>query len=80
MRFALLASLSLAGLVACGGSSTPANTANNNAQISGDPDAVKQARQMHECGKDDQVHHYDLHDEDGDRALVPCSKSGQNDY
>lgn len=67
-------------VLACGGGSSnpPPNTGGN---ISGDPEAVKQAKQVHECGKADHTHQYDLHDEDGDRALVPCSKSGgQNDY
>ena len=79
MRFALLTSISFAAAVACGGSNPPPNTGGT---ITGDENAVKQAREMHECGKADQVHQYDLHDEDGDRALVPCSKNagGQNDF
>ncbi|HEX7604445.1 MAG TPA: hypothetical protein VF316_22655 [Polyangiaceae bacterium] len=79
MRLALVISaLSFTSLISCGGGSAgPAH-----GPIAGDPGAVAQARQMHECGKADHVHQYDLHDEDGDSALVPCSKSaaGQSDY
>jgi hypothetical protein len=35
---------------------------------------------VHACGNSDHTHKYDLHDEDGDEALVPCSGSGHHDY
>lgn len=38
------------------------------------------AAQVHTCGDTDKPHAYDLHDPDGDQALVPCSKSGARDY
>ncbi len=74
--------LTFAAVISCGGGSATQPPANDPNPISGDPNAVKQAKQLHECGKDDHVHQYDLHDEDGDRALVPCSKhaGGQSDY
>jgi hypothetical protein len=82
MRLALLASaISFAALLSCGGGSANTQPAVTG-PVTGDPNAVAQARKMHECGKEDHVHQYDLHDEDGDRALVPCSKhtGGQSDY
>jgi hypothetical protein len=56
----------------CGGSST--HTTNTTNQAAAD------AKQVHACGDSDKTHVYDLHDEDGDDALVPCSKSGSKDY
>jgi len=42
--------------------------------------AVTEAKQVHPCGTGDKTHAYDLHDEDGDDALVPCSKAGGKDF
>ena len=38
------------------------------------------AASVHKCGETDKTHDYDLHDPDGDEALVPCAKSGARDY
>jgi hypothetical protein len=82
MRSAILTTCLFGLALSCGGSSTNTPAAQpGKGEISGDPNAVKQARQMHDCRKDDKPHQYDLHDEDGDQALVPCSKAGgQSDY
>lgn len=58
-------------LVACGG---------GNAKPAEGGNAAAEAAKVHECGKDDHVHQYDIHDEDGDDALVPCSQNGKGDY
>ena len=60
--------------LSCGGSS------NNTGKTSGTTNAVAEAKQVHPCGTADKTHQYDLHDEDGDDALVPCSKSGGKDF
>ncbi len=68
-------SLSIAAvLLSCGGSSSNTNA------TSGTPHAVAEAKQVHKCGDTDKTHQYDLHDEDGDDALVPCAKGGGKDY
>jgi hypothetical protein len=61
--------------LSCGGSSS--NTAG---KTTGTPNAVAEAKQVHPCGNSDLTKQYDLHDEDGDDALVPCSKGGGKDY
>src|SRR5476649_1200354 len=77
MRTALSVSVAVFLVAACGGSSPPPKTTSSNASTSGggtyDSSSLK-------CAPADHVHHYDLHDEDGDDAMVPCSKSGKNDY
>lgn len=45
-----------------------------------DSKTAGEAKKVHPCGEVDKTHKYDLHDEDGDDALVPCSKSGGHDY
>jgi len=68
--------LCAAALVTCGGSSSNTNTTSNTT-----PDkAATEGKEVHACGDADKTHVYDLHDEDGDDALVPCSKSGAKDY
>lgn len=59
---------SLFGSLGCGGGKPPATTASDT------------TRATHPCGEADKVHKYDLHDEDGDQALVPCSGQGKGDY
>ena len=61
-------------LVSCGGGGAkPADDASKK------PDAVA-ASDVHACSEKDAVHKYDLHDEDGDEALVPCAGEGKHDY
>ncbi len=60
-------------MLSCGGGSS-------NTSAAGTQKAVAEAKQVHQCGDADKTHAYDLHDEDGDDALVPCSKSGSKDY
>ena len=64
------ATLALA-LVSCGGGQKPPENGAGGAPKASD---------VHACGDADKVKKYDLHDEDGDEALVPCSKSGSHDY
>ncbi|HEY1956755.1 MAG TPA: hypothetical protein VGH28_14145 [Polyangiaceae bacterium] len=64
------ARLVLIFLVSCGG--TAATTPTQSAAAAN--------AQVHTCGNGDTTHAYDLHDPDGDEALVPCSKSGARDY
>jgi hypothetical protein len=59
-------------LFACGGGQKPA------ADAKGGGD--KAAAATHPCSPKDHVHKYDLHDEDGDEAMVPCSSGGHHDY
>ena len=60
-------------LVSCGGSTPPPTTADgSNKRVT--------AAQVHTCGEADKVQAYDLHDEDGQDAFVPCSHSGAHDY
>jgi hypothetical protein len=61
--------------LSCGGGSK-----NTSTQATGPEKAATEAKQVHPCGEADKTHAYDLHDEDGDDALVPCSKSGGKDY
>ena len=70
----LCISLVAVALSSCGGSST------GTGQTTGTPKAVTEAKQVHPCGTGDKTHSYDLHDEDGDDALVPCSKAGGKDF
>ncbi len=65
-----------AALFSCGGgnSNTTKTTPSNNANTAAD------AKSVHTCGDADKTHAYDLHDEDGDDALVPCAKAGGKDY
>ena len=58
------------GVGACGGGAPP----------KAGETAGAEAKKVHPCGDADKTHAYDLHDEDGDDALVPCSKSGGGDY
>ncbi len=74
MRALSLSSVLCVALLSCGGASK-----NTSTQTSGDK-ATTEAKQVHACGDADKTHAYDLHDEDGDDALVPCSKSGGKDY
>ena len=67
------------GLALCilscgGGGSGQTNTSNTT------PDKATAAAAQHQCGDADKTHQYDLHDPDGDDALVPCSKNGKGDY
>jgi len=77
MRTALSLSVAVLLITACGGSSPPPKASSSNAPSSAsgtyDSSALK-------CAPADHVHHYDLHDEDGDDAMVPCAKTGKNDY
>jgi hypothetical protein len=75
MRFLVLTGLAL--LVCCGGGSG-GNSGSGTSTTS--DKAASEAKQVHACGEVDKTHNYDLHDEDGDDALVPCSKNGKNDY
>ena len=62
-------------LVSCGGGgggAKPAEDPNKQAAVS--------PSDVHKCGNADNVHKYDLHDEDGDEALVPCAGEGKHDY
>lgn len=61
----------LAVLAACGGAASQPVTSDK---------ASIAANKVHTCGASDKTHAYDLHDPDGDEALVPCSKSGARDY
>lgn len=67
------ASLVLVILVSCGGGTAATTQSKTNAPVAA-------AAQVHTCGNTDKPHAYDLHDPDGDEALVPCSKSGARDY
>ncbi len=74
MRAVILSTiLCSAALITCGGGST-----NTTSTTSDKPNT--EAKQVHACGDTDKTHVYDLHDEDGDDALVPCAKSGGKDY
>ncbi len=73
MRFLIPAS-GLLLIVCCGGSSTTSTPTTTTDK------ATTDAKQVHACGDADKTHAYDLHDEDGDDALVPCSKNGKSDY
>ncbi len=58
--------------LACGGGSGSTTTTSDK--------AAADAKSVHACGDSDKTHQYDLHDEDGDDALVPCSKNGKGDF
>jgi hypothetical protein len=62
--------------VSCGGGSS----GGQQQQTTSSNKAAAEAKQVHQCGDVDKTHQYDLHDDDGDDALVPCSKNGKNDY
>src|SRR4051812_35579512 len=70
----------------CGGSPAPqtANTGGaTNPNYVHKGDGPIEAKKVHDCSDKDHVHKYDLHDEDGDRAMVPCagdSAKGGHDF
>jgi hypothetical protein len=45
----------------------------------GDPKTPNAKNTTHQCVAHEHVHQYDLHDEDGHEAYVPCSTSGKHD-
>jgi hypothetical protein len=68
-RLVLVATGALAlALAGCGGAKAP--------PIAG---GEKSALAPHKCREGDHVERYDLHDEDGQEAFVPCSKQGKSD-
>lgn len=75
MRKLVALSVSLVAVAACGGSKPAPQAGNGNtaADAALDKSSLK-------CAPSDHVHHYDLHDEDGDEAMVPCSGNGKDDY
>lgn len=60
--------------LACGGAGSKPAQSGQEASA----EEIKEAKRP--CGKADHVHDYDLHDEDGDESLVPCSQAGERDY
>ena len=66
----------IAFVLSCGGGSSSGGgtvTATNQK-------TAAEGKAVHTCGDTDKTHAYDLHDPDGDDALVPCSKNGKGDY
>lgn len=70
-------------LFSCGGSPAP-QTANSggatNASYVHKGNGPVEAKKVHDCAGKDHVHKYDLHDEDGDRAMVPCSNDSKGGH
>ena len=75
MRTPFALTLAIATVAACGGSKPATQTANGGtaADAALDKSSLK-------CAPADHVHQYDLHDEDGDEAMVPCSSNGKDDF
>ena len=63
----------LISIAACGGGGGATSQPAKTTSATYDPASLK-------CAPADHVHSYDLHDQDGDDAMVPCAKSGKNDY
>ncbi len=69
-------------LFSCGGPPPPKDGSGGNGATN--PNYVHEGKgaidphKVHPCGAADKVHKYDLHDEDGDRAMVPCSSDGDD--
>jgi hypothetical protein len=81
-RFAyrpLALSFAVTVVAACGGSSPPPKSTASTAPSSGGGGGSYDSSSL-KCAPKDHVHHYDLHDPDGDDAMVPCSKDGKDDY
>ncbi|MEO7113869.1 MAG: hypothetical protein ABI183_25740, partial [Polyangiaceae bacterium] len=74
----LALSLGIFVVAACGGSSPPAKTSASSSPASGGGGSYDSSSLK--CAPKDHVHKYDLHDPDGDDAMVPCSKDGKDDY
>ena len=70
MRLEIALGVAAALALSCGGGSS--GTAGGQTAAANKPTADAK---VHQCGDSDKTHAYDLHDEDGDDALVPCSKN-----